>query len=425
LLVNVYGVGFKNKRVNAESFEVNTPNGEVFLRSVSAGTEVRGLRYREHRPSKILLDDAEDSEAVLSEDLREKTKDWFFEVISNLGDPFTDIEIVGTVLHRESLLMTLKNNPGYKTNIYKSVISWADNKKLWNTWKKIYRNIDDDDRLAKSDKFYKDNEEEMLKGAEVLWPEKEPYLALMKELEEKGKRAFMKEKQNSPLPSSDALFDNIWWYTEEINEKGVEGFRIEKTGVFIPKKDTEAYGAIDPATGTSKTGTKGKLDYTAIAGGYKDLKGRLFVARDWTKREKPSEYIRQIFEQHWEMNFEKFGIETNLYRGLLIENIAREKRKIEKQRRKDKVKDWGVRIPFYEIENREKKTERIFTLEPKINNGWILFNKSLSMSFMEQVEQFPAKDVHDDAPDVIEMLWGLVNNRYKASPVNVRTVGSR
>ena len=424
LLSKVYGVGFPTKRVGAESFEVDTPNGTIFLRSVSAGTSVRGLRYREHRPSKIILDDAEDSEKVLNEEIREKTKNWFFEDISKLGSEVTDIEIVGTVLHRESLLMQLKKNPSYTTKIYSAVINWAENEDLWNQWRKIYNNIDNDNRLQESKDFYQANEKELLQGTKVLWPEKESYLDLMKEMEEIGKRAFMKEKQNLPMPSSDALFDNIHWYRDEIRD-GVEGFVIESTNTFIPVKDMEAYGAIDPATGTSKVGNKSKLDFTAIVGGYKDLKGRLFVRRDWTKRAKPSEYIKAIFEYHFEMGFEKFGVEENLFRGLLTENLIRERKKIEKERKQNKIKNWGVRIPFYEIMNREKKTERIFTLEPKINNGWILFHRSLSLSFMEQLEQFPSKDIHDDGPDALEMLWGLVNNRYQVSPIDVQAIGSR
>lgn len=424
LLVNVYGIGFQNKRVNAESFEVTTPEGPVFLRSVSAGTEVRGMRYREHRPTKIILDDAEDSEEVLSEDQREKTANWFFEVISKLGSEVTDIEIVGTVLHRDSLLMRLKRNPSYQTTVYKSVQSWSDRQDLWQKWKDIYLNLDDPDRLAKSEKFYMEHEKDMLQGTSVLWPEKESYLDLMKELEEIGKRAFWKEKQNTPMPSTEALFDNIWWYIEGTNDKGEEGFIIEKTGAFIRKSDTEAYGAMDPATGTSKISKK-KLDFTCILGGYKDLKGRLFVDKDWTKREKPTKQIRQIFELNAMLDFTKFAIEENLFRGLLTENIVRERKRLENKRRKQGIKGWGIKVPFYEIQNREKKTERIFTLEPKVNNGWILFNKALSFEFMEQIQQFPSKEMHDDAPDTLEMLWGLINNRYKISPVEIHAIGSR
>ncbi len=181
---------------------------------------------------------------------------------------------------------------------------------------------------------------------------------------------------------------------------------------------------MDPATGETKAKNKGKLDYTCIASGYKDLKGRLFVHKDFTQKVRPTVYIKEIFEHHDLMDYEKFGVETNLFRTLLLENIRRERKEIEADRKKRGVKDWGIKVPFYEIENRDKKEKRIFTLEPKVNNGWILFNKNLSMDFINMVEEFPGGD-HDDGPDALEMLWGMVNNRYKPSPINLDAMGSR
>lgn len=423
LLADVFGVHCPTKKPGAESFEVYSPQGEVYLKTVSAGTEIRGLRYREARPSKIILDDVEDSEEVFNEELREKTKNWFFEVVSKLGSNTTDIEIVGTVLHRNSLLMTLARNPAYKTTIYKAIESWAERQDLWDKWKAIYNNLDNEDRDLDANAYFEENKEEMLKGTKVLWPEKEPYEFLMKEMVETGKRAFMKEKQNQPLPSDEALFDNIWWYREE-TKNGVEGLLIERTNTFIPMKDLYAFGAIDPAIGDGTGKAKKRLDYTCIASGYKDLKGRLFVHKDFTKKVRPTRYIREIFEHHELMDYEKFGVETNLFRGLLIENILRERKAIEADRKKRGVKDWGIKVPFYEIESREKKEKRIYTLEPKVNNGWILFNRTLSIDFMDMIEQFPGGD-HDDGPDALEMLWGMVNNRYKPSPLNLNVMGSR
>jgi len=424
LLRAVYDLHFKTKRVNAESFEVHSKYDTTFMRSVSSGTQVRGLRYGAHRPSKIILDDAESSESVLSEEQREKTASWFFKDISKLGDVRTDIEIVGTVLHRDSLLMKLKRNPAYTTKIYKSVVKWPSNSKLWNEWKKRYLDLDDPDRIIKSNKFYEDNKSAMTEGSQVLWPEKEDILFLMKERLEIGAKAFASEKQNTPMPDGDALFDNIWWYSP-VTRDGVEGVQIEKTGRFVAYKDMEFYGALDPATGESSVKGKAKLDYSALVCGGKDLKGRLFVDKDWTKRAKPTEYIRQIFEHHLQMQFEKFAIEENLYRGLLTENVLREKKRLESERKRQGVVDWGLRIPFYEILNRENKIKRIYTLEPKVNNGWILFNKNLSHEFMEMIEHFPSKEMHDDGPDALEMLWGLVNNRYQVNALDINALGGK
>jgi len=418
-LFATYGMQFSRKNPGESSFTIISSDQEIFLQAVGSGTEIRGLRFHENRPSKIILDDVEDSEEVFNEEIRDKVKSWYFEVISNLGSNETNIEVIGTVLHKKSLLKSLVENPAYKSKLYKAVVSWADRQDLWEQWRKIYTNLDDPERVLKSDQFYKDNEVEMLKGTKVLWPEKESYLFLMKEMIEKGKKAFFKEKQNEPIGDEDTLFDRIHWYHE--TDKGL---LIESSGAIVTWDELTAYGVIDPATGESKKKTKTKLDFTCLLSGYQDFKGRLFVHKDWTKREKPTRYISEIFEHHEVMGYEKFAVETNLYRNLLMENIVRERKNREAERKTAGVKNWGLRIPFYEIENRDKKEKRIFTLEPKVTHGWILFNRSLSMEFMDQVEHFPNGD-HDDGPDALEMLWGLVNNRYKPSPVELNAIGAR
>ena len=421
LLSDIYGIQFSSKVLGAESFEVSCEGSSMLLQAVGAGTEMRGFRYGESRPTKIILDDVEDSEAIHNEDLRDKLRDWYYEVVSKLGDIGTNIELVGTVLHRDSLLMKLLKNPAYTAKVYKAVISWAKNEHLWDEWKEIYSDIENDQRSVDADKFFKDNQEAMLEGTKVLWPEKEPYDYLMKEMVETGRRAFMKEKQNSPMPSDHSLFDRIHWYRED-KDRG--GFIIESNGAFISYKEMRAYGAMDPATGESKSKKKGKLDFTCILSGMKDNKGRLFVHRDFTRRAKPDVYISQIFEHHLEMDYEKFAVEYNLYRNLLMENIIRERKRIEEERRKAGNTDWGIKVPFYDIQQNEKKEKRIFTLEPKVNNGWILFNRTLSMNFMTMLQEFPFGD-HDDGPDALEMLWSLCNNRYKSQPVSLNPMGSR
>lgn len=421
LLFDVYGVHFPTKKVGSEMFEVFNEDWSCFLQAVGSGTEIRGIRYGEARPSKIILDDVEDSDEVHNEELRQKMEDWFHEVVTNLGDEHTSIEIVGTVLHRDSLLMRLKRNPSYRTKIYKSVIEWSDREDLWQEWKKIYSNLEDERREDSAREFFNLHKVDMLKGTKVLWPEKEPYYDLMKQLVEKGKRAFMKEKQNAPLPSDEAIFDNIHWYYEDHDRGGIV---IEASGAFIPFKEMLAYGAMDPATGGKPKSNQPALDFTCIVSGYKDSKGRLFVHRDWTKKAKPSRYIPEIFEQHELMQYVKFAIEENLYRGLLTENIMREKRRRQEERKKNGADAWQISVPFYEIENTEKKEKRIFTLEPKVNNGWIIFNRTLSLDFMNMVEEFPKGD-HDDAPDALEMLWSLVTNRYEAKPINFDAMRSR
>ena len=84
------------------------------------------------------------------------------------------------------------------------------------------------------------------------------------------------------------------------------------------------------------------------------------------------------------------------------------------------IKEKGKRIDikFYDIDLHDNKEKRIYSLEPKVFHGHILFNKDkVSTEFMNQLYDFP-KAVHDDCPDALEMLWGLVQNKYKVGALS-------
>lgn len=418
-LVEFYGITFPTKNVAAGSFKAFASGHGCKFEAYGTGSQVRGIRDRESRPSKIILDDVEHSEEVENEAIRQKYFNWFQEDVVKIGDEKTNIEFIGTVLHRSSLLKDLLDNPLYDSKLYKAVISWSTRQDLWEKWKKILLDLEipKEERLANSRKFYHDNESTMLEGTQVLWESKEPYLALMEELIEGGRRAFFKEKQNEPLGAEDKLFTQFQWYYEA-ERNGEKGIVIESNDKFIPLKVCRAYGTMDPSTGQTKAKVGKSGDYACIVTGLLEPKGRLLVHRDWTRRAAPTKQIEQIFLHHDEYEFEKFGVETNLYRNLLLPNILDARRKIEEERKKI------IRLPFYDIEAVDNKEKRIYTLEPKVTNGYILFNRNLSKEFQNQFEDFPRAD-HDDCPDAVEMLYGLVHNRYKMSAVDVNAMGGR
>lgn len=410
-LIAAFGVKFSRKSIAETAFEVQSRAGTMRFEAYGKGTEVRGIRFGSSRPSKIILDDVEHSEEVYNEQIREKDFSWLTDVVSKLGNTETNIEVVGTILHKDSLLNRILKNPMYDGKLYKAIISWSEREDLWEQWRNILRNIDSPTRASDADEFYKVNESEMLRGTKVLWPAKESYQFLMREMLETGKRSFMKEKQNEPLGPADKVFDLMRWY-RETEQNGQPGILIEHSGVFIPMEHLTAYGVLDPATGQTKA-KKGKLgDFAALITGLTDSKGRLFVHRASMRRDPPSKQIENIFTHHFEHRYEKFGVETNLYRNLLLPNIAAAKKRIETDLKKK------VHLAFYDIENGENKEKRIFTLEPKITNGWILLNRALGQEFVTQLEDFPHGD-HDDGPDALEMLWRLINNRFTMKSVDL------
>ena len=426
-LIDFYGVHFKVSRPGAQRYTIYTAHSATLFASYGAGAEIRGVRFGAHRPSKIVADDMEHSEEVNNEDLRRKYEDWFFQVISKVGNKLTNIHVIGTILHPESLLMGLTKNAGYDSKIYKAVVSWSSRQDLWNEWTRIYTDLDDPERRPRADAFYESNKDQLLAGVEVLWPEHESYLDLMKELIETGRRAFMKEKQNEPLGAEESLFETMHWYHEVTDGLFIEKPGHKDGGVLIPwseLKDSKgrwlnAYGALDPATGQTKSKAGKAGDYSAIVVGIKDLKAdRLLVHEDWTKRAAPTKFIQAVFDLDDKYDFQKFGVETNLFRDLLIPNMNDERRRRETELKKT------IKVPFYDIVNVDNKEKRIFTLEPKTTHGKLVFNRALSETFKRQFELFPKGDF-DDAVDATHMLWELVNNRYKATPMPGSGLGGR
>lgn len=102
--------------------------------SVSTEQSIRGVRYGPHRPQLIICDDVEDTNSVKTFEGREKTYKWFTGEILPLGDKDTRIITVGNLLHKDSLVMRLKNNiENEKLNAtFKSYpIINENNKTLW------------------------------------------------------------------------------------------------------------------------------------------------------------------------------------------------------------------------------------------------------------------------------------------------------
>jgi hypothetical protein len=92
-----------------------TSYGTVVLPRGS-GQQVRGIIVGNSRPDLIIVDDLEDPEHIDSEDYRKKTKEWFFADLCNAVNRSKDdwkIIFIGTVLHQDSLLVNLLEDPSW------------------------------------------------------------------------------------------------------------------------------------------------------------------------------------------------------------------------------------------------------------------------------------------------------------------------
>ena len=127
------------------------------------------------------------------------------------------------------------------------MISFSDRDDLWDKWTELYTNLFDPDHKQHAREFYLEHEAEMLKGTEVLWPEKLDYYKLMVIKVSDGDAAFNSELQNDPIDPDSASFQEEWMDYYEPELVDFKDIRY----VFV--------GANDPSLGKNK-----KSDTSAI-----------------------------------------------------------------------------------------------------------------------------------------------------------------
>jgi len=435
---------------------------DVKVEAFGAGAEMRGISWGEMRPTKIILDDAEDSRSAFRSQRREELLAWYDEVVENLGDTYTHIEAVGTVLHRESLLSRLLNRVGYSGKTYRAIESWAVRVDLWNRWKRLYTDLSSETREEDARSFYDANREEMLRGARVLWQPKEDYLYLMEQLVTRGRPAFFKEKQNLPLTGDGQIFDPSGWTFFEVGMDGVvykapnphkraadqaeeqaaivemimEQENSEKSakdescpgeprpeeefdalgneirpGLKV-KEDMKIFGFLDPAVGKN---TK-KGDYAAIVTVGRDGDGYFYVLDVWMRRVGMKEQLEQAMALHQQYNYVAFGYEDNGYQEM-FSNFLEE----EKKRRKPQGQPW--QLPLRRVTNTIRKHTRISAIEPAISSGWVRFCTGVPNEFILQAEDFPACK-HDDGLDALAGAMELAKD-FEPKRRKIVAVGRR
>lgn len=227
------------------------------IRSFGRGEGLRGVRNRQYRPDLIICDDLEDDEKVESKTQRDKLEDWFFKALVNTLDPAGSLIVVGTLLHDDSLLARLLENPLYASRLWKAVQP----------------------------------------DGTSLWPERWPIEKLEALKNEIGPLRFEQEYQNNP--AREGLFRREW----------IRYYRPEE----LDGKALDLYMAIDPAISERTT-----ADYFAIVVLGVDRKtGDIYVLAAYHQRLSALDQIEKICE-YW-MRFRAIcvGIETVAYQKAL------------------------------------------------------------------------------------------------------------
>lgn len=352
------------------------------ITALGAGKRVRGRRYRQYRPDLIICDDMENDENVMSADHRKKTKDWFTKALSKAGDENTDIFVIGTIIHYDSLLASLLKNPIYDSKIYRAVISWSNSPK-WDQWEALITNLDDKDRIETAKQYYLEHEQEMVEGTQVLWEIKEDYYNLMVQRVADGPAAFSSEKQNEPLADDDRYFLPQWiQFYEDKDLQGLELFTV---------------GFVDPSMG--KTGG----DFSAIISLGADPNGYVYVLDASIARRHPDIIINDVILKNDIFRYKFFGVETNQFQEYFKDSMQKKLKEMAEIDKKKSV------LKLKEVHQYSDKTLRIQSLQPDIKAGRIKFKRDQQL-LIEQLVNFPSAS-HDDGPDALEGAMSLLGKR--------------
>lgn len=356
---------------------------DIKAEAIGSGKKVRGRRHRNWRPDLIVLDDIENDENVNTPEQRKKLKNWFNKAVSKAGDTYTDIMYIGTILHYDSLLNNVLQNPRYKAKKYRAVVSEAVNTRLWDEWESIYINLFNEKHEEDARAFYEEHEDEMLLGTEVLWEEKLSYYDLMEIKVSEGTASFNSELQNDPIDPESATFNPEWfdYYEPELIDFSSPEF------IFV--------AANDPSLGKNK-----KSDTSSIINLALSIRtGYMYVADASVERRKPDVIIDDVFEMNrrlkrdYRKGFYKFGVEVVQFQYFFKEVMAA------------KSAEEGEYIPIEEIQSTVNKTLRIESLQPVIKNKYLKFNQE-HKTLLKQLQEFPMGR-NDDAPDGLQMAVQL------------------
>lgn len=356
---------------------IKLKNG-VLIEAFGTKGKIRGRRKNKDRPSLIVVDDPQNDENIESADQRKKDQNWLDKAVIPAGNKRTNIVLIGTALHRHSLVMNASRNAGWKSKLFKSVIQWPDNMKLWNQWQDIYCDQSNPDREEQAQAFYFLNRRAMDKGAKVLWSQEESLYELMVLRVLIGKVSFESEKQNNPRKPDTVEFPSDYfgdWLRVPLAEwPGRWDYQIKVTSV-------------DPSKG--KNAKKG--DYSAII----DLgrKDKLLYAKGDLKRRPVSRIIEDTVAHCIDFQPDALAIESNAFQELIGDDII-----------KELAAENLEHIEIHLIENHVNKTVRIRRLGGGLHSREYRFLEGHEGTdlLVEQLEDFPT-GAHDDGPDALEM----------------------
>lgn len=372
---------FGDMRGDTWSKELIELSNQVRIRPLGAGKKIRGRKYRLWRPDLIIFDDIENLEEVVSPTQVKKRKKWYYQSAMYAGGPTTKTLTVGNLLSPDCLLAELKKTRP-RVIERSGVVTWAENQGLWDTWEEILVNITnpmcEEDALA----FYNTNKIVMDLGAKSAWPERFSYYDLMVIRAKQGHTAFAIEIQNDPESAMKSFFQKIQYFDWEL--RGDDVWMIPQSGApAVLLKECAIFGFTDPSLGKTH-----QSDYSAIINIAKARNGIMFVIVSDIKRRAPNKIITAQNFYGEQYTFTSWGLESVQFQAFFATRSA------------EVSAEAGTYIPFIAIPQTKNQDLRIQSLEPDLQNGYLLLCATGQELLKRQLNAFPVG--HRDGPDALE-----------------------
>jgi len=322
--------------------DFTTSNG---IRVLARGKKdkIRGLKNRQYRPDKMIVDDFENDENVLNPQLVKKSKTLLQgAVMGSAGEGFCFL-MVGNIFHPKSVLAQFMADKDEEGNpLYIS---------------KIYRAILDQGKPTERS----------------LWPELWPLERLKK------KRSAM----------STAVFN-----TEMMNLTGAEDSPFKEGWFKYYNRNEIDLTTLQVATGVDPSAKQGEAnDFKAIITvGLDREKMHFYCLHAWIRHASPGGMFRACYHQVDDYGG-RIGIEENMLEDFLHEAIY------------NYAKDVGRYLTWQGIKHLTNKEQRIIgTLQYLVEHGKMFFEKGHSDQdlLVEQLIYILNKNIHDDGPDGLE-----------------------
>lgn len=271
---------YRKKKVKRRASDFITSGGTRFI-SRGAGKPLRGLRDGNQRPDLIVVDDLENDASVETPRQRAKLLNWFQKALSNLfGGDNGQLIIVGTILHRESLLSWLLSEAG--PTVYA---------------KRLYRAIQDD--------------------GTALWPANWSLEKLAVKLDEVKSRAFATEYLNDPAEDDAVLFKPEWIDTRRIQAE--RGLTPDQVIGLLPPLDRIVV-SLDPSTSANGERDACGINVSARAG------TEFFVLADLTLNGSPATWSRRALDAYRDWGADEIVAEQNQGGAMVTSTLKAELR---------------------------------------------------------------------------------------------------